>query len=117
MITIQEFNGKSYKVCNGTFYHLETSDQMVNRLESLRLSGTRIRVSLGDSATGRDWQETFDVTGRIGRTTGPLKSPILVYNKRSFGGGLLSTQAIVKIETSAGKDLIWKHANYHIDKT
>ncbi len=117
MITIQEFNGKSYKVCNGTFYHLETSDQVVNKLESLRLSGTRIRVSFGDTTTGKDWQEQFDITGRIGRSTGPVKAPLLVYNKRSFGGHCLLTHRIVQIVTSAGKNLIWKHANYHIDKT
>lgn len=112
MITNELFKGRPYKVLNGTWYNFATPDSMVKLLEGLRQSGTRLRFHWGDTATGQDWGNQYDVTGTIDRSMGPIKSPLLIHNKRSFGGGIILTDCIVKITTARGKELIYKHPDY-----
>ena len=83
IVKTQGVDGKTYKVCNGTWYYEETDDEVIEVLENARLSGTRIRIYLGDKETGRDWGEVCDVTGYVGRSMGPIKIPILLHNARS----------------------------------
>lgn len=95
-------------------YNAQTSQQVVDALEKCRVNRTRIRIYLGDAATGRDWEESFDVTGYIGLSRGyEARFPILVHNARSMGGGSLLDHCIVKIETSAGANVIYQHPAYH----
>lgn len=103
---------KQYKVVDGTSYPVNTPDRVVDVLERCRRLNIRITVDYGDTDTGRSWNELFDVTGYVGRTTG-IKSPILVYNKRSRGGGLILCDCIIKIVTSKGKTVLYQHPNYH----
>jgi len=103
MITIQESFGKKYKVSSGTFYHIDTPDHIVEKLEQIRLSGQRIVLDYGDIKTGRSWGETNDIAGTIGRSTGQIKVPILIHNKKSMGGGSILTHCIIGIKTSLGK--------------
>jgi len=109
-------NGRQYKVSSdGTHYSPKTSNAMIALLDSLRRRGKRVRFYFGDSSTGKDWEEEFDVMGRIGRSTGVAKIPILVYSHRSTGGGALLTDCIVKIEYANKSDggIIWRHPKYH----
>lgn len=106
--------GRLYKVLNGTWYTFNTPDHMVILLESLRLSQTRVRFHWGDTSTGRDWGDIFDVTGRVGRSMGPVKAPLLIYNRRSSGGGVILSDCIVKITTSEGKETIYQHKFYNL---
>lgn len=112
-ITLTEYNGQQYKVCNGTYYNLDTDDAMVKRLENIRQSGQRVRFHWGDTATGEDWGERYDVMGTIGRSTGPVKVPLLIRTRRSTGGIHLLDNCIVKITTSVGKHVIYQHPQYH----
>ena len=75
-------------------------------------SDQRLRLTYGDQDTGRMWDDRPE-TGRIGRTGGIMKSPILCANRRSTGGDLISTDAIVKIELSPGGRVLWAHPNLH----
>ena len=105
-----------YKVTpSGTAYHRDTPDSLVQILENLRNSRARVRIYLGDRNTGRDWEESSDVFGAVGRSTGRIKIPILVNNARSFGGGALLDNCIVKLEYANKKDggVIWQHPKYH----
>ena len=105
-----------YKVTpDGTAYHVDTPDRLVDILEGLRRRRSRVRVYLGDRKTGRDWEESSDVFGIIGRSTGRIKIPILVNNVRSLGGGALLDDCIVKLEYANRKDggVIWQHPKYH----
>lgn len=92
-----------YCVVNGTSYHKETSNEVIKILEICRENNTRIVLDYGDTKTGKSWNEKYDVTGRIGRSTGNIKIPILLYNSRSIGGGAILDHCIIGIKTSIGK--------------
>lgn len=111
---LQESHGKQYKVCNGTYYHAETSDEMVALLEQIRRYGTRVRFHWGNAQTGEDWGDIYDVAGTIGRSTGEVKIPLLIHNRRSLGGGGILTNCIVKIVTTRGGHVMYQHPNYHV---
>lgn len=100
---------KKYKVVNGTAYHIETSDEVIRVLENCRNNGTRIVLDYGDVKTGRSWGEVNDITGRIGRSMGDFKIPILLHNKNSIGGGGILDHCIIGIKTSKGKIPLYKY--------
>jgi len=104
---------KQYKTINGTSYDNCTPDEVVAILEKARQTRTRLHVSLGDSESGRDWLEENDVYGVIGRSTGSVKIPLLIDNRRSLGGPGLLDHCIVRIRTSQGGRILWEHPNYH----
>jgi len=85
------------KVVNGTSYHDDTPDKLIEDLEYARLNGLRVRLFYGDTLTGRDWGEEHDVCGFLGRSTGPNKIPILMYNVLSMGGPGILDHCIVKL--------------------
>lgn len=100
---------------NGTCYHAETKQEIVDILENARLNETRIRVFLGDVKTGKCWNEENDVVGTIGRSTGLIKIPLLIANKRSTGGGALLDDCIIKIIT---KDrVLYEHEKFNFGGT
>lgn len=68
---------------------------LIMALARARGASARIRIYSGDPKTGRAWGDVE--SGRVGRTTGMIKSPILVYNHRSYGGGIISS-SVVKVE-------------------
>ncbi len=113
-ITLTTHGDKQYKVCNGTYYHVETSDHLVTLLETLRLNQTRIRLDYGDTTTGKSWGEHYDIVGHISRSTGPVRIPILIHNVRSMGGGAILTHCIIKIVYANKKQggTIYQHAHY-----
>lgn len=100
-----------YKVVNGTSYDVNTNDEVIRILEICMKNRTRIVLDYGDS-TGQSWGEDLDTTGYVGRSTGSIKIPLLVYNKRSSGGGAILTSCIIKISTSIGKCSLYEHPNY-----
>ena len=104
---------KEYKSINGTSYDVRTPNEVVAILENARQSRTRLHVSLGDSESGRDWLEENMVHGFIGRSTGTIKIPLLVHNRRSLGGPGLLDHCIVRIRTSSGGRILWQHPGYH----
>lgn len=104
---------KEYKTINGTSYDVRTPDEVVAILENARQTRTRLHVSLGDSESGRDWMEENMVHGVIGRSTGSIKIPLLIHNRRSLGGPGLLDHCIVRIRTSSGGRILWQHPDYH----
>ena len=69
-----------------TIYHEQTPQSLRDLLERIRLNGWRVHFYWGDTETGQDWGDMYDVTGKLGRSTGPKKIPILLHNSRSLGG-------------------------------
>jgi hypothetical protein len=107
---------ETYKFVNGTAYHRETPDAVIKWLETSRQNGQRIRIFYGDVDTGRDWMEEYDTMGRVSRTTGNVKVPILVRTERSSGGYVILDHRIVRITTKNSKGEIvdvYRHPNYH----
>lgn len=101
-----------YRKVGGIFYHADTPDAVVRALEQARSSRQRIRLYYGDTQTGRDWLEEHDVEGYIGHSTGPLKVPLLIPNRRSHGGPALLDHCIVRIKWSKG-GVLYEHPTYH----
>lgn len=97
---------------NGTTYQDGTPPVVIELLEAARASRTRIRVAYGNPEDGQDWGETYDTTGYVGRSCGPIKVPLLVHNRRSMGGGSISTAKVIRIETTQGRRLLYQAANY-----
>lgn len=104
---------RQYQVVNGTSYHAETPAAVIEVLERARLNRNRLHISYGDAVTGKDWLEEFDVTGYLGRSTGPIKVPLLIANRRSLGGGAILDHCIVRIRSSAGGRVLYQHPAYH----
>jgi hypothetical protein len=103
---------KEYKTMNGTSYDVRTPEKVVAILENARQNRTRLHVSLGDTESGRDWLEENMVHGFIGRSTGCIKIPLLIHNRRSLGGPGLLDHCIVRIRTSSGGRILWQHDKY-----
>ena len=107
---------KEYKTINGTSYDARTPDEVVAILENARQNRTRLHVSLGETEgpeAGNDWLEENMVHGFIGRSTGTIKIPLLVHNRRSLGGPGLLDYCIVWIRASAGGRVLWQHPDYY----
>lgn len=102
------------RIVNGTHYHRETPQEVIEVLEMSRQMNTRIRVHYGDVKTGRDWGDLYDVTGTIGRSMGLTKVPLMISNITSNGGPAMLDHCIVRIRHANrrhGGDL-YRHPNY-----
>ena len=99
---------------------LEVFDNVNEALMSLIIRAWkykfRVRIFYGDIHTGRSWNEEYDVMGTIGRTTGNIKIPILVHNKRSWGGGALLLSSVIRIDDIEDKRTLWKLPNFHVEE-
>ena len=102
-------------IVNGTYYHENTPTAVIDVLQRVRRSGIRIRLSYGNTTTGRDWLEEFDVEGRIARSMGPVKVPILLARTTSSGGPALLEHCIVKIrQTGKGGRVLYRHPQHRL---
>ncbi len=97
---------------NNTHYHEETSPDMITVLESVRQLSTRVRIYYGDVNTGQCWNEEHDVLGYIGRSTGTVKIPLMIYNTRSLGGPGLLGHCILKIKASKTGQVLYQHPKF-----
>ena len=95
-----------------TWFDPGTPAKVQNILEQYRRTGRRIRLFYGDHATGRDWLEESDVIGTVGRSSGPLKSPILLSRRDSSGGCAILTSCIVRMLDVVTKREIYRHPTY-----
>ncbi len=105
-----------YKVSDsGTYYSEKTPDDVIRVIESLRGTTQRVKIYLGDRDTGRDWMEESDKTGKIGRSNGMIKVPLLLPMFNSQGGGAILDDCIVKIVTSPATSarVLYQHPWYH----
>jgi len=97
-----------YKLVNGTSYDERTDDEVIRVLERCRTNNTRVVLDYGDTKTGKSWNDRYGITGRVGRSGGQVKIPILLHNKRSKGGGAILTDCIIGIKRSKGKDTLYR---------
>ncbi len=110
-------DGKQYQVCNGTWYHADTLYDVISWLETFRERYQRIRVTYGTVVDGQV-NETHKRVGYIGRSIGPVKVPLTVYNDRCYGGEMISSEQVVKIEYANKRNcekVVWSHPAYQTE--
>jgi hypothetical protein len=94
----------TYKKIGNMSFSVNAPDKLCELLVNLNANRRRIRIFYGDTSTGKCWNDEHDVIGYVGRTTG-IRSPILVYNNRSMGGGLILDEHVLKIVDMSGRVL------------
>jgi hypothetical protein len=105
----------------GTSYSAGTDPKVMEILDQAIEQGLRVRIHYGgpdgpEDAPVRDWLEEHDVVGRVGRSMGPSKVPILLAQRSSSGGPSVLTGCIVRIHVRPkGSNRYkeeWRHPNY-----
>ena len=101
---------KYRRLSNGTCYHAETPADIVSVLEDARVKHTVIRVFLGDTTTGKSWNDEFGAIGKVGRSTGTVKIPLTVSEGDRGGQGILD-HCIVRIQSRTR--ILYEHTDFH----
>ena len=94
-----------------TWYHSETPEKVRRVLEKARKDGAVLRIFIGDRKTGKDWCDEHDVIGRIGRSTGLLKAPLLLAHGE-FAGGIMLDSCILKIQSVPDGKVLYQDELY-----
>jgi hypothetical protein len=102
---------KYIRLPSGTCYHAETPKKVINLLEKLLKDRAEVRIFYGNTDTGQSWFEENDVVGRIDRSTGSVKIPLLVPVGDSGGPGLLD-HCIIRID--ARDRTLYKHKSFRV---
>jgi len=97
-----------------TYFNPETPENLRQAIERARNAGNRVRLFLGDTKTGKAWMDTYGVTGRIGRSMGPRKVPILLAHSRSIGGEAILDHCILKMQDTATGRVLYQHPLFHL---
>ena len=95
-----------------TSYSSDTPKRVREILEArLHKFDYRVRLHYGDRITGVLWGDKE--TGYIGRSTGQMRVPLILCNKRSSGGGAILDSSILRIEHANKRNggTIWKADN------
>lgn len=95
-----------------TTYKDETPREVRTVLENARATGDRLRIWYGDTATGRAWQEENDVLGKIGRSCGRIRVPLLIHNRNSMGGHAILDHCIVRIDRTSDGRTLYQHPTF-----
>ncbi len=101
-----------YKLIGGIYFPKNTLDEIARIICTAYNTNQKLKFYLGDTETGRDWCEEYETIGTIGRSTGPIKIPLLIRTSRSNGGSALMTDSIVKIVDFKSKMVLYKHPKY-----
>jgi hypothetical protein len=96
-----------------TYFEPGTDPKAAKALEICRRDGCKVRLILGDTSTGRCWLEEYDVIGRIGRSTGALKVPLLIEADEIYGGAILTNCLLRIVEWNSGQDL-YRHPAFRV---
>ena len=81
-------------------------------LSSAQKARKRLCLRYGDVKTGRDWGDP-KMCGRIGRSTGTVKIPLLIKTARSMGGEGLLEAHIVRITEPGTQRVLFTNPKYH----
>ena len=94
-----------------TYFDPGTDPKGARILERCRDQGTKVRLILGNTSTGRVWFDEHDVVGRIGRSMGPLKVPLLI-EPGADGGSAILTACLLAIIDWDGGAFLYRHPNH-----
>lgn len=96
----------------GTWFDPRTPEKIRRVLENARKGDEVLRIFYGDTETGRDLLEENDVLGRIGRSTGLLKIPLIVCDGDP-GGSRVTEHRIARIIRARDSKELYRHPKYH----
>lgn len=111
-------DGRTYQLINAEksmpiAYNEKTNEKVIAAIERARINRQRIRIYLGDTETGKCWNEEHNIMGYVGLSKGyEAYFPILVYNERSYGGGSLMDDCIIKIKEAKGGYILYQSKNF-----
>ena len=88
-----------------TWFDPGTDPKAAKVLETCRSCERKIRLILGDTSTGEPWLNEHGVVGRIGRSTGILKVPLLIEPGAHSGGAILCACILALIDWESGEAL------------
>lgn len=94
-----------------TYFDPGTDHKAARVLEQCRNAGTKVRLILGDTSTGRTWLDEYGVVGRIGRSTGTLKVPLLIEQGEYGGCAILTASLLAIVDWDSGM-FIFRHPAY-----
>lgn len=97
----------------GTWFKKGTPDAVKKVIDRLIHTGEKVRVFYGDPKTGKSTLDEFDMIGSLARSTGVLKTPLLLSESDGFGAPLLDDKVIRIIRVSDHKNL-YKHPGFHV---
>lgn len=97
-----------------TWFSRHAPKEVCDILERARINGTRIRLFYGETNTGLSWMDENDVIGRVGRSTGICKVPLLITSPSDDGGGAILDKCIVRIMETRSKTDLYRHPNFHV---
>ncbi|MCG7871034.1 MAG: hypothetical protein JAZ11_02900 [Candidatus Thiodiazotropha lotti] len=98
----------------GTWFNPKTPIPVCEVLDRIREQGEKVRLFYGNAETGLDWNEEQNVIGRIGRSMGLLKVPLLLDDEEGIGGTAILDHCLVRIiRIEDGKEL-YRHSSYHL---
>lgn len=97
-----------------TWFDADTPASIACAIEAYRRNERKVRLYYGDKATGRDWMEENDTIGFISRSTGPLRTPLLMSSRRASYGDAVLSACIVRIQDAVTKQDFWRHPTYHL---
>lgn len=94
-----------------TYFDPATDPKAARVLERCREANAKVRLILGDTATARTWLDEHDVVGRIGRSTGTLKVPLLIEPGADGGIAILTAYLLAIIDWESG-EFLFRHPRY-----
>jgi hypothetical protein len=95
-----------------TWFDPQTPLGVRKTLECARKSDLRVRIWLGDES-GLSWLEENDTIGKVGRSMGPLRIPLLVPEGEAGGGGIL-TASVIRIRNERTRTDLYVHPKFRI---
>lgn len=95
-----------------TWFPPKTPQAICHALELARKKAYPVRIWYGD-ASGQSWLEEHDTVGRVGRSTGTLKVPLLVPAGECGGGAILCDRILRIRREDTGAD-IYRHPEFHL---
>lgn len=95
-----------------TYFDPATDPKAARVLDRCREESTKVRLILGDTVTGRIWLDEHDVVGRIGRSMGTLKVPLLIEPGADGGSAILTACLLAIIDWGSG-EFLFRHPKYH----
>lgn len=94
-----------------TYFDPGTDAKAAKILESCRTHRQKIRLILGDTCSGEPWLGEHDVVGRIGRSMGTLKVPLLIEPDAQGGSAILCACILAIVDWASGH-FLYRHSAY-----